>query len=184
MAIPYKIAVLVYVFDDAGRLLLLHRRKPPNKDLYSPIGGKLEQHLGESPYMCCLREVEEEIHQNLTLDDIRLLGIVSEQAYAVVPAVPTDLTHWLMFCFEVTRPLNVPEREFDEGRLEWIDPLILPELPIPQTDRDIIWPLVQQHSHMLRGAQRRQDTFFSVHIDCSNPPHMTTTHEHPRRPND
>jgi 8-oxo-dGTP diphosphatase len=85
-----------------------------------------------------------------------------------------------MFCFEVTRPLNVPAREFDEGQLEWIDPLILPDLAIPQTDRDIIWPLVQQHSHMLRGSQRRQD-IFSVHIDCTDPTRMTTTYEHPHR---
>ena len=56
--IPYKIAVLVYIWNDAGELLLLHRRKPPNQHLYSPIGGKLEQHLGESPYACALREAQ------------------------------------------------------------------------------------------------------------------------------
>ena len=38
---PYKIAVLCYLYDEEGRLLLLHRRKPPNRDMYSPIGGKL-----------------------------------------------------------------------------------------------------------------------------------------------
>ncbi|MGN6369256.1 MAG: NUDIX hydrolase, partial [Phycisphaerae bacterium] len=133
--VPNKIAVLVYVFNDEGKLLLLHRRRHPNKDLYSPIGGKLEQHLGESPYACALREIHEEINIQLTLDDIRLLGIVSERAYP--SATGTDLTHWLMFCFEVTRPLNFPPREFDEGRLEWIDPIIIPSLSIPQTDRDI-----------------------------------------------
>ncbi len=184
MPIPYKIAVLIYIFNDQGKLLLLHRKKAPNKDLYSPIGGKLEQHLGESPYACALRETHEEIGIQLTLDDIRLLGMVSERAYAAPTSEasgPMDaLTHWLMFCFEVTRPLDVPLREFDEGRLEWIDPLIVQELSIPKTDRDIIWPLIQQHSQMLQPGRRKHDTFFSVHIDCTHEAGYVTTHEHPR----
>jgi 8-oxo-dGTP diphosphatase len=179
MDIPYKIAVLVYVFNDDGKLLLLHRKKLPNKDLYSPIGGKLEQGIGESPYACALREIHEEIGIVLTLDDIRLMGIVSERGYASHAGTES---HWLMFCFEVTRPLNFPPREFEEGRLEWIDPIIIPNLEIPRTDRDIIWPLVQQHSTMLHPAMRshRQDAFFSVHIDCTDAQCFVATHEFPR----
>ena len=45
--LPYKIAVLCYVFDEVGRVLLLHRRKRPNPGMYSPIGGKLEVEIGE-----------------------------------------------------------------------------------------------------------------------------------------
>jgi 8-oxo-dGTP diphosphatase len=181
MNIPYKIAVLVYVFNEEGKLLLLHRRKPPNQDLYSPIGGKLEQELGESPYACALREIREEIGIELTLDDIRLMGIVSERAYAGGGKAGLE-SHWLMFCFEVTRPLNFPPVEFDEGRLEWIDPIIIPQLTIPKTDRDVIWPLVQQHSMMIHPANRthRHDAFFSVHIDCTDAEHFVVTREHPR----
>jgi 8-oxo-dGTP diphosphatase len=179
MTIPYKIAVLVYVFNDEGKLLLLHRKKPPNQGLYSPIGGKLEQHLGESPYACALREINEEIGIQLTLDDIRLMGIVSENGYASTAGTES---HWLMFCFEVTRPLNFPPLEFDEGRLEWIDPIIIPDLTIPKTDRDAIWPLVQQHSAMLHPINRnhKHDAFFSVHIDCTDADHFKVIHEHPR----
>ncbi|HUO10557.1 MAG TPA: NUDIX domain-containing protein [Phycisphaerae bacterium] len=176
---PYKIAVLVYVFNEEGKLLLLHRRKPPNKNLYSPIGGKLEQHLGESPYACALREIREEIGMQLTLDDIRLFGIVSERAYPSPP--PIDTTHWLMFCFEVTRTLNFPAVEFDEGLLEWIDPIIVPQLSIPKTDREIIWPLVQKHSIMLNPATRTHPDFFSVHIDCTDNDCFVPTMEHPRK---
>src|ERR1035437_4447328 len=165
MIIPYKIAVLVYVFNDEGKLLLLHRKKLPNKDLYSPIGGKLEQALGESPYACALREIREEIGIDLTLDELRLMGIVSERAYASHAGTES---HWLMLCFGVTRVLNFPPREFEEGWLEWVDPKDVPELGIPKTDRDVIWPLVQEHSMMLRaGKSGRKGTgtpeVFSVH---------------------
>jgi 8-oxo-dGTP diphosphatase len=195
--------VLVYVFNSTGKLLLLHRRRAPNKDLYSPIGGKLEQHLGESPHACALRETEEEIGVRLTLDDIRLLGIVSERAYTWnAPTTPSSVAttspanggtaeagtvpsaHWLMFCFEVTRPLDFPARDIDEGRLEWIDPIILPTLDIPKTDREVIWPLVEQYSRLLHPSphNRYQEGLFCVHIDCSDAENFVVTHEHPVPP--
>jgi 8-oxo-dGTP diphosphatase len=201
--VPYKIAVLVYVFNDAGQLLLLHRRRPPNKDLYSPIGGKLEQQTGESPHACALREIEEEIGVRLGLDDLRLLGIVSERAYtwnaattpsavamqpspagegAGAPSPAAPAAHWLMFCFEVTRRLNFPARDMNEGRLEWMDPIILKELDIPKTDREVIWPLVEQYSRQLHPSShhRQHETVFCVHIDCTDADHFIVTHEHPR----
>jgi 8-oxo-dGTP diphosphatase len=180
-AIPYRIAALVYIFNDAGQLLLLHRRKPPNKDLYSPIGGKLEQAIGESPYTCALREIEEEVGIKLALADIRLLGLVSERAYPASNTSPQGAAaspgHWLMFCFEVIRPLNFVPQSMDEGRLEWVDVAQVPNLEIPKTDREAIWPLVQQHAHALRGP--RAGDFFSIHIDCRDEQHFAVSREHP-----
>lgn len=184
-AIPYKIAVLVYIWNSAGEMLLLHRKKPPNQHLYSPIGGKLEQSTGESPYACALREIEEEVGSALTLNDIRLIGIVSERAYAAslpaqentaAPVPGSAPAHWLMFCFEVTGPLDFPARQIDEGRLEWHAPSSIPELPIPKTDREIIWPLVQKHS-----ARSGDHAFFSVHIDCTHTDRFAVSHEQPRQ---
>ncbi|MEM8737816.1 MAG: NUDIX domain-containing protein [Planctomycetota bacterium] len=150
--LPYKIAVLCYLFDDAGRVLMLHRRKPPNRDLYSPVGGKLEQALGESPTQCAVREIEEEAGLSVTPDDLHLTGIVSEAGYE-------QQTHWLMFLYEVTRPVRVDRTAFDEGTLEWFTPDALADLPIPETDRDILWPQFWAH----RGR------FFAAHIDCTGP---------------
>ncbi len=178
--VAYKIAVLVYIFNDEGKLLLLHRIKPPNKDLFSPIGGKLEQGLGESPYACALREIAEEIDITLGLPDIRLLGLVSERAYPASAAAGAGVVlsgHWLMFCFEVTRRLNFPGRHMNEGRLEWVDVETVANLPIPKTDREVIWPLVRQHSATLGG--RRAGEFFSVHIDCRDADHFAVVQEHP-----
>ena len=149
--LPYKIAVLCYLFDPQGRVLLLHRVKPPNEHLYSPIGGKLEQAQGESPTACAQREILEESGLSVDLADLHLTGIVSETAYL-------GQTHWLMFLYEVTRPVTLaPEAmTFDEGRLEWHNPSGIEALAIPQTDRQVIWPLFWEH----RGG------FFAVHIDC------------------
>jgi 8-oxo-dGTP diphosphatase len=147
--LPYRIAVLCYLFDEQGRLLLLHRRKAPNRDLYSPIGGKLEQAIGESPTACAVREIQEEVGLAVSEQDLHLTGIVSETAFE-------DQGHWLMFLFEMTRPAAVERMEFDEGRLEWHDVEAVTDLNIPDTDRQIIWPQFLAH----RGG------FFAAHIDC------------------
>lgn len=155
MTLPYKIAALCYLFDERGRVLLLHRVKPPNRDLYSPIGGKLEQALGESPAQCARREIKEEAGLDVALTDLHLTGIVSENAYL-------GETHWLMFLYEVTRPVAIaPEAmSFDEGQLEWHDADKIEDLPIPLTDRGVIWPMFWEH----RGG------FFAAHIDCQTQP--------------
>lgn len=148
-ALPYKIAVLCYLFDDAGRVLLLHRRKAPNRDLYSPIGGKLDVDVGESPTACAVREIQEEVGLNLSAADLHLTGIVSEAGF-------DDQMHWLMFLYEVSRPVRVERTEFDEGRLEWHEASAIGGLSIPETDRRVIWPLFWRY----RGR------FFMAHIRC------------------
>ncbi len=152
MPLPYTIAVLCYLFDAQGKLLLLHRGKAPNYGLYSPIGGKLDQSIGESPCDCAIRETHEETGLALEHKDLHLTGIVSESSYA-------NENHWLMFLYEGLRPVELADHHHcPEGRLEWHHPDQVPQLSIPETDRQVIWPLFQRY----RGG------FFSVHIDCGN----------------
>ena len=153
MKLPYKIAVLCYLFDARGRMLLIQRLNEPNKGLYSPIGGKLHMDEGESPAACAQREIEEEAGIHIDLSDLQLTGLASEHAFA-------DETHWLMFCYEVMIPVSVTRTQIREGKLEWHDPATILELNIPDTDRHVIWPLFQK----FRGQ------FFHVHIDCSAGP--------------
>ena len=154
--LPYKIAVLCYLYDDQGNVLLLHRIKDPNAGMYSPIGGKLEMTRGESPHACAIREIREEAGLELQDGEVRLMGIVSETAYEAQ-------THWLLFLFEVTRTIGheeITSLSIDEGELEWTSVQDVPQLEIPETDRQIMWPLVQKHG----GG------FFMVHIDCRAEP--------------
>ncbi len=162
-SLPYRIAVLCYLYDADGQVLMLHRAKQPNAGLYSPIGGKLEVEIGEGPHDCALREIQEETGITLTDEDLRMTGIVSETAYA-------NETHWLIFLFEVTRPIGHDEitaYTFDEGTLEWTDQDRVLDLNIPETDRKVMWPLVHEH----HGG------FFVVHIDCRKDPMEWTVQE-------
>ena len=155
-SLPHRIAVLCYLYDASGRVLMLHRAKPPNRDLYSPVGGKLETTQGECPWACARREIHEETGIEVAPDDLRLCGMVSETAYE-------QSGHWMIFLFEVTRPVDHDElafTTFDEGSLEWVQADRLMDLTIPETDRRVIWPLLQKH----RGG------FFGVHIDCRHDP--------------
>ena len=61
MALPYKIATLLYCFHERGDVLLLERAQEPNRGLWSPCGGKLHTDIGESPYACACREAHEEL---------------------------------------------------------------------------------------------------------------------------
>ena len=97
------------------------------------------------------------------MDEVRLSGVLSETAYE-------GETHWLIFLYEVTRPIHPNEitaMEMDEGTLEWIEIDQVDGLDIPDTDRAIIWSLVQKH----RGG------FFAVHIDFSVEPFTWTVQE-------
>jgi 8-oxo-dGTP diphosphatase len=148
-ALPYKIACLCYLHDERGRLLLLHRSQEPNRGLYSPIGGKLHMDEGESPGACALREIHEEVELDLEPSDIRLRGLITETAFL-------NAGHWMMFLYEVTRPVVIERMEFNEGTLEWHDPKSVYDLKIPDTDRQVIFPLMEKYP----------DEFFHAHIDC------------------
>ncbi len=147
--LPYKIAVLCYLFDERGRVLLLHRKKHPNRELYSPIGGKLEQAVGESPTACAVREIQEETGLTVQPKELHLTGIVSETGYE-------GQCHWMMYLYEITHPVHVEPGPMNEGLLEWHEAGDISGLAIPQTDLEVIWPLFWRY----RGR------FFTAHIDC------------------
>ena len=149
MALPYKIATLLYCFNERDEVLLIERAQEPNLGLWSPCGGKLHTEEGESPYACACREAEEELGLKVTNAELHLTGLVSERGYQ-------GQSHWLMFLFEIQTRLNSIPPPHREGRFQFFPREALAGLKMPQTDLEQIWPWFWQH----RGG------FFAAHCRC------------------
>ena len=148
MGLPYKISTLLYCFDPADRVLLLHRQNEPNLGLWSPCGGKLDTAEGESPYACACREAAEEAGLQLTPADLHLAGLISEHGYE-------GQAHWLMFLFEVKPRLTALPPAHREGVFGFFARSELAGLPVPHTDARMIWPLFWKHRNGFFAAHCR-----------------------------
>jgi 8-oxo-dGTP diphosphatase len=149
MGLPYRVATLLYCFNEQDEVLLLERVREPNRGLWSPCGGKLKMDRGESPYVCACREAREEIGLEVAPSGLHLTGLISEHGYE-------SREHWLMFLFEVRPRLRVCPPPHAEGRFGLFARAAVPSLSIPSTDRERIWPWFWQHR---RG-------FFAAHCHC------------------
>jgi 8-oxo-dGTP diphosphatase len=149
MALPYKIATLLYFFNEQDEVLLLERTQEPNRGMWSPCGGKLKTDTGESPYVCACREAFEEVGLKIKPAALHLSGLISEHGYQ-------GHAHWLMFLFEAKPRLKTLPAPHREGLFRFFSRAALSELRLPQTDREKIWPLFWQH----RGG------FFAAHCHC------------------
>ena len=123
--LPYRIACLCELRNARGEVLLIHRAKAPNQGLYSPIGGKLDTEVGESPARCAQREIEEEAGVSIPMSRLTLSGIISEAGF-------DDQMHWLMFWYRVEGAVEVEPHEMREGRLEWHPLESVPSLALPR----------------------------------------------------
>jgi ADP-ribose pyrophosphatase len=149
-ALPYKIAVLVFLENAAGQHLLLLRAKPPNLGVWSPIGGKLETATGESPFECAVRETREETGLEITTADLHLFAMIAEKAYE-------GQSHWLMFLFRCRRPIASLPADIHEGRFGFFTREEISALPIPETDRNALWPIYDRY----------RDRFVALRADCA-----------------
>ena len=166
MALPYKVATLLYCFNEQDEVLLLERALEPNRGLWSPCGGKVHTETGESPYRCACREAREEIAVEITPSDLHLTGIIAEQGYE-------GQAHWLMFLFEVKRRLEKLPPAHREGRFGFYPRKGIGLLKLPQTDREQIWPLFWRHRGGFFAASCRclPDGRNEWTMECSQPQH-------------
>ncbi len=149
MSLPYKVATLLYCFNEQDQVLLIERTQEPNRGFWSPCGGKLHMDTGESPYVCACREAEEELGIVISPADLHLVGLVSEDGYL-------GTTHWLMFLFEVKKKLTHLPPVHREGCFQFFHRDELNALNLPQTDRESIWPWFWKH----------RNGFFAAHCHC------------------
>lgn len=148
-SLSYKIAVLVFIENPAGEHLLLLRAKPPNFGIWSPIGGKLEMGLGESPFECAVRETYEETGFVIKADDLHMFAAIAEKAYE-------GQSHWLIFLFRCKKVLEKLPPDMHEGKFGFFSREAINTLPIPETDRSALWPIYDQY----------RDRFVMLKADC------------------
>ncbi len=143
----FRIGTLLYFRDESGRLLLIRRKRPPNLGLWCAVGGKLEMPTGESPYECAIREAAEEVGVSLRSSDLALRCVLSEKDYE-------GTGHWLMFVFQVTRPLVALPAQIEEGEFRFFDSEELEAAEMPSLDRQILFERIladAQSLHFLRS---------------------------------
>jgi 8-oxo-dGTP diphosphatase len=147
--LAYKIAVLVFLENPRGEHLLLLRAKAPNLGVWSPIGGKLEMGLGESPFECAVRETREETGFAIGPGDLHLFAMIAEKAYE-------GQSHWLLFLFRCKKPLAGQPPDISEGKFGFFSRAAIDDLPIPDTDRTALWPVYDRY----------RDRFVALRADC------------------
>lgn len=148
--LAYKIAVLVFLENTAGEHLLLLRAKPPNLGVWSPIGGKLETAIGESPFECAVRETHEETGFVVEASDLHLFAMIAEKAYE-------GQAHWLMFLFRCKKPITTQPADMSEGKFGFFTRAAIDALSIPETDRSALWPIYDRY----------RDRFVALKADCA-----------------
>lgn len=148
--LAYRIAVLVFLENTAGEQLLMLRAKPPNLGAWSPIGGKLETAIGESPFECAVRETEEETGHRVTTKDLHLFAMIAEKAYE-------GQSHWLLFLFRCKVPLPALPPDISEGKFGFFSRAAIDTLPIPESDRNALWPIYDRY----------KDRFVALRADCA-----------------
>jgi len=148
--LPHKLSVLVFIQDAAGRHLLIERAKAPNAGQWSPIGGKLETGVGESPHQCAARETLEEVGLACAPEEFHLFAMIAERAYE-------GGAHWLMFLFTCRRTVEALPATIDEGRFGFFTREELDHLSLPETDRTGLWPIYDRH----------RDGFVALRADCT-----------------
>jgi 8-oxo-dGTP diphosphatase len=147
--LSHKLAVLVFLENAAGEHLLIQRAKMPNLGNWSPIGGKVETGIGESPFECAVRETEEEAGFAITTADLHLFGMISEKAYE-------GQSHWLLFLFRCRKPIEHLPPAIDEGHFGYFSREALNGLSLPETDRIALWPIYDKY----------RDHFVALRADC------------------
>jgi 8-oxo-dGTP diphosphatase len=123
MQIPegLKRTAVLCVLRNGTRFLLLKRLKEPNKNTYTPVGGKLDPY--EAPPAAAIRETWEET--GIKVPSMKYGGVLVETS-------PTAY-NWTSFVYMADIDF-IPPPPCNEGQLEWIEFADVLHVPTPTTD--------------------------------------------------
>ena len=148
--LPFKISVLIFIRNTENQHLLIKRTKSPNKGCWSPISGKLNQEIGESPYECARRETLEEIGLEVSDNDLHCFGYIAEKSYE-------GTGHWLMFLFDCHIQTEQLPETIDEGHFNFFNREAIDQLDIPETDSTLLWPYYDKYRGSFIGLRANCD---------------------------
>ena len=144
----YKISCLVFIRNPEGKILLLNRKREPNKGFWSPREANLICLSVESPVECARRETMEETNLLLRDEDIQFFAYVSEKEYF-------GTGNWLMFLFHSRVTLDKLPNDISEGTFAFFGRDEIDNLKIPPTDHQLVWPLYEQERRWFLGCSSR-----------------------------
>ncbi|CAN1568746.1 MutT NTP pyrophosphohydrolases including oxidative damage repair enzymes [Spirosomataceae bacterium] len=137
-----KVAVIC-ILKHQDKFLLLERLKEPNKDLFTPLGGKIDPF--ETPLDAAKRETWEE--SGIVVEDMDFCGILTETS-------PTKY-NWTSYVYMAE--IDYQEApECNEGTLKWIKADEILNIPTPKTD----W-------HIYEYALKNQKFIFDAVYDIN-----------------
>lgn len=147
--LQYKVSVLIFVKNRQDEFLLLKRNKSPNLGCWTPIGGKVQMHEGESPFECAVRETHEEAGLVLSNSDLHLFAMIAEKSYEAK-------NHWLLFLFNCKKPIEALPADIEEGNFQFYSREAINSLNLPETDREGLWKIYDNH----------REGFVALKADC------------------
>lgn len=116
-----KRAATLCILRNNDKFLLLKRLKEPNKDMYVPVGGKIDPF--ENPDDAVAREVMEETRIHIT----------SKQFCGILTETSPIKYNWISYVY--MSDIEFVEVPYcNEGELQWIDAKDLVDIPTPLTD--------------------------------------------------
>jgi len=157
MEIPrgLKRAATLCVLKNENRFLLLKRFKEPNKNKYTPVGGKLDPY--ESPIKSAIRETFEET--GIKVDGMKYCGILTESS-------PTEY-NWICYVY-LSEIDYIPAPDCNEGKLEWIDFEDVLKIPTPKTDWYIYKYILDNKPFAFNAEYNEQLELLSMHEETEN----------------
>jgi len=151
----HKQPAVLCILKSGDRFLLLKREKEPNKDKYTPVGGKIDPY--ESPIHSASRETFEETGIRIT--DPKYCGVVVESS-------PTNY-NWICFVY-LAEIAHIDPPACKEGKLEWIKFSELLEIPTPKTDWHIYKYVVENKNFMFNVEYDQQLNIISMREEIEN----------------
>ncbi|MBL0356681.1 MAG: NUDIX domain-containing protein [Chitinophagaceae bacterium] len=148
-----KTAVLC-VLKNGHQFLLLKRLKEPNKDNYTPVGGKLDPF--ENPVDAAIRETREET--GIQVPAMKYCGVLIESS-------PADY-NWVSFVYLANIDLVSPP-PCNEGTLEWIHFDEVLNIRTPKTDWFIYKYILEQQPFAINAVYDEELNLLNMSEDIS-----------------